>query len=497
MKFRTVLVLLSLALILALPLSSAAQTDAPPSTDVSADLTAPDASAATFIVNTASDSPSGTCGDGACTLREAIIEANANGSSKDTINFSIPGDGPHVITLSAALQAITQPVIINGLSEPGAACNNFPYTLKIVINGSGLGAGVSGLVIGASNSEVRGLVVQRFSSDGVQINGTGNTLYCSYIGTNSAGSADLGNGRYGVYINGASNTVERSLISGNNSSGITVDRDGAQIRRNVIGLNADATAKIANGSYGIYVRNSSIQIGGAGVGNVIAGNGQDGIFVESGEGNKIQQNYIGTNSSLAAGLGNGMFGVHVLFGQNTAIGSGNTIAYNNADGVYLPNDASAGNKVTMNSIFGNGDLGIDLGDSGVTPNDGGDPDTGPNGLQNFPALSAVGSDGSRTRVVGSLNSKANQTYRVEFFRVGGCDPSGYGEGRGYLGGADVTTNGSGNASFNVILPASVTVGGSVSATATDGAGNSSEFSQCRTVVFENLPKLTYLPTLFR
>lgn len=614
MKFRTVLVLLSLGLMLALPLSATAQTDnPPPAVDAAVISVAPDAPAATFVVNSTSDSPSGTCADGVCTLREAIIEANANGSSKDTINFNIPGAGPHVITLAAPLQAISQPAIIDGTTQPGASCN----TLKIVLNGSGLASGV-GLKLTANGSTVGGLVIQRFPSHGVEVNSSNNTLACNFIGTNSAGSADLGNGGIGVFLNnsggneirnslisgndsygiyagganaannlirdnfiglsvsgatalsngstgiileGAANTkigsgggnfisgnaghgilingnssgtsVQRNIIglsapgtadlgnsgsgvvvnstgveigganpgegnyiAGNNSSGLVLDKT-TTVRRNIIGLNAAGTAKVPNNSYGIYVRSSNNQIGGPGAGNITAGNGQDGIFIESGENNKVQQNFIGTNSSLAAGLGNGMFGVHVLFGQNTSIGSGNTIAYNNADGVYLPNEASQGNRVTMNSIFGNGDLGIDLGNNGVTPNDGGDPDPGANGLQNFPGLSAAGSDGAQTRIVGTLNSKANQTYRIEFFRAGACDPSGYGEGRGYLGAATVTTNGSGNAAFNAIVPGGVTVGGSVTATATDGGGNTSEFSQCRNVVFENLPKRTLLPMLFR
>lgn len=617
MKLRTVVVLLSLVFVL-LPLSAAAQTAAPSS---ATELAAPDAPAVTLTVNTNSDAPSGTCGDGVCTLREAIIEANANGSSKDTINFNIAGAGPHIITLTAAMQAITQPVFINGLSQPGAACDAWPYTLKIVLNGSGLAGGETGLKLTANNSTLQGLVIQRFPSHGVEINSATNQVLCNYIGTNSAGSADLGNGGIGVYINnGGGNSITSNLISGNDSfgvyvgganangntftgnrigvaaggnaalgngeegviiesaanttvggtagnlisgngghgiavngnspgtviaanligvnaagsaalpnggagisvntpnvqiggtlpanqnvisgntlSGVVLDKAGAILRRNLIGVSANAGAQIANGSYGVYVRSSNNQIGAAGHANVIAGNGQDGIFVESGEANSIQGNFIGTNASLAGNLGNSMFGVHVLFGQNTSIGASaaNTIAFNGADGVYLPNDASQGSRVSKNAIFSNGDLGIDLGNNGVTPNDAGDPDSGPNGLQNFPILSSVGSNGVQTRFVGSLNSEANQTYRIEFFLAGGCDPSGYGEGRGYLGATNVTTNGSGNAAINVILPVGVNVGAATSATAIDASGNTSEFSHCRSTVFENLAKLLFLPLVTR
>jgi titin len=617
MKFRSVLVLLSLVAVLSLPLAAAAQTDAPPP----AELAAPDAPAATFTVNTTSDSPSGTCGDGTCTLREAIIEANANGSSKDTINFNIAGDGPHIITLTAPLQAISQPVTINGLSEPGSACNGFPFTLKIVLNGSGLASGV-GLTLTANGSSISGLVIQRFPSHGLEIKSSNNSLVCNYIGTNSAGTADLGNGGIGVYINnGGANQIRANVISGNDSFGIYVGGANAKdndIQTNVIGLNAtisgalgngeegilvqDASGtrigasasnyisgngghgiavsgnspntlimqnyigtnasgsaavpnqgagisvnspgvqiggpgggntisgnqssgvildkgntllqdnhigiswngnfKVPNGSYGVYVRSSNNKIGTAGSGNFIGGNGQDGVFVESGENNVIQGNYIGTNATLNSNLGNAMFGVHIFYGQNTLVGGattnlGNYIAFNGADGVYIPNDASAGNRVNANSIYSNGDLGIDLGNSGVTPNDVDDPDTGPNLLQNFPTLSSVGSNGTATKLVGALNSKPNQTYRVEFFIAGSCDPSGYGEGRGYLGSTSVTTNGGGDAAISLVLPVGVGVGTDISATATDSAGNTSEFSKCRNAVFQNIPKPVFLPAVQR
>ena len=234
MKLRSVVILMSLVLVLLiqglLPLSVGAQAGAP-ATPVDAALPAgdavamPDGPASTFTVNSTSDSPSGTCGDGTCTLREAIIESNANGSGKDTINFNIPGAGPHVITFAAAMQVISQPVTINGLSQPGSSCG----TLKIVLNGSGLASG-GGLKLTAGGSEISGLVIQRFPSHGLELNSSNNTVTCNFIGTNSAGGADLGNGGIGLYINnGGGNVVGQNLISGNDSYGIYVG--GASARR--------------------------------------------------------------------------------------------------------------------------------------------------------------------------------------------------------------------------------------------------------------------------
>src|SRR5262249_1482087 len=81
-------------------------------------------------------------------------------------------------------------------------------------------------------------------------------------------------------------------------------------------------------------------------------------------------------------------------GAAPAPGVGNVIAFNGGAGVvvgtdtahgFLATQAGTGNAVLGNSIFANAGLGIDLGNAdGVTPNDPGDADTGPNNFQNFP-----------------------------------------------------------------------------------------------------------------
>ena len=83
---------------------------------------------------------------------------------------------------------------------------------------------------------------------------------------------------------------------------------------------------------------------------------------------------------------------------------------------------------------------------------------------------------------GTLNSTPGTTFRIEFFSNGSCDPSGFGEGEVFVGSTSVTTNGSGNASFNVTVPVAVSGGRQMTATATDPGGNTSEFSACREVI---------------
>jgi hypothetical protein len=157
----------------------------------------------------------------------------------------------------------------------------------------------------------------------------------------------------------------------------------------------------------------------------------------------------------------------------------NTIANNGGDGVFV--SAGTGNAVRSNSLYGNAGLGLDLGTDGVTPNDPGDSDTGPNGLQNFPVVTFAGSGGGSTTVQGSLNSTPSSSFTVEFFSNPSCDGSSNGEGKVFLGSAAVATNGSGNASFDQSFATEVAQGDVVTATATDGSGNTSEFSACQVV----------------
>ena len=157
-----------------------------------------------------------------------------------------------------------------------------------------------------------------------------------------------------------------------------------------------------------------------------------------------------------------------------------------------------------NSIFSNTGLGINLpGGSenffGVTANGAGDADTGSNNLQNFPVLTSVITTATATTISGTLDSRANSTYRIEFFASAAPDPSCHGEGQTLLGSKTVTTDdngdGSGDASFTAttaadgLLPAPASQP-FITATATNTATNdTSEFSG----VFE-MPSLVVTTT---
>jgi len=167
---------------------------------------------------------------------------------------------------------------------------------------------------------------------------------------------------------------------------------------------------------------------------------------------------------------------------------GNRIFGNGGGGIRV--DSGQTNTLINNGQVDNVVLGIDLvGGSedqfGVTANDPGDADTGPNGLQNWPELGMVQVSDTAVLVSGLLSSSPNATFNIHVYASAACDGSGHGEGERYLGVFPVLTNGAGQASFAVELPLAVSgagptelIGASITATATDGPGSTSEFGNC-------------------
>jgi titin len=222
---------------------------------------------------------------------------------------------------------------------------------------------------------------------------------------------------------------------------------------------------------------SNVIGGTAGAGNVISGNNNTGVvFSGAGTtGNVLRGNRIGVAASSGTALGNAFAGVLITGGASgnevggTAAASGNVIARNGTTGVRI--EPGAGNKVLRNSIFANGQLGIDIGPAGVTSNNPAD------GLLNYPDLDVARLTASGLRVRGSINTEANSTVRIEFFANPAADSSGHGEGKRFLGTIDVQTQAGNDVEFSTLLAVSgVKLGQFITATATDELGNTSEFS---------------------
>ena len=203
-----------------------------------------------------------------------------------------------------------------------------------------------------------------------------------------------------------------------------------------------------------------------------------GVEIHS-DGNSI------TNTEL---VGNGSGGLRIN-GNNNVIGgetkNGNLVADNGGPGIVV--ESGSGNSVIsargtkgvsrFNSFSNNGGLGIDLGGDGVTPNDTADGDTGANNLQNFPELTTV-TAGTQTRIRGTLSGVRNTRFTLQFFGSDSCDPSGNGEGETFLDSITEFTGSTSQTTFSLTSDSDSSIGQFITATATDGDGNTSEFSSC-------------------
>ncbi len=314
--------------------------------------------ASTLVVTNTNESGPGS-------LYQAIVDANDPGP-RDTITFNIPGPGPHTIAPTGDLPDITQPVVIDGTTQPGYA-----GTPLIEINGQNAGTAF-GLVVNGSNSIVRGLAINRFHHVGIVLSGAGgHRLEANFIGTNTSGTAALGNLEQGVFISSPNNVIggataaERNVISGNTAQGVIIlgaAATGNVVSGNFIGSNVSGTARIPNGGAGVAVINgaSNNTIGGttAGAGNLISGNTGPGVNINTAgtTGNTVAGNFIGTNAAGSAALFNGNSGVVLNAGTtNNTVGgttaaARNVISGNNQSGVNVSGAGTSGNTVAGNYI---------------------------------------------------------------------------------------------------------------------------------------------------
>lgn len=434
-----------------------------------------------------------TAGQPECTLRAAIQEANASPAA-DTINFAIPGAGPTwTIAPTSGLPTITAPVTLDATTQTG-----WTSTPVVVVDGVSAG-GASGLVATGSDVTIRGFAVGRFAT-GVIGDGPRFVLEDSHVGTNAAGSAAFANTLNGISLTKPDGTIQRNLISGNTADGLILDGgDRARVVDNRIGTTVDGNGALGNGQEGIEINSSDdVVIGEPGNGNVISGNDYAGVngWTGSPTGVVIQSNLIGVGADGTTPLPNGTLnGEGGIVLRTTASGwliggttpaEGNVIVYNDTDAIQFENIYGDADDIAIlgNAIHASAGLGIDIGRDGVTPNDSGDVDTGINGVLNFPVISSATVTGATVDVSYSLDVPAGD-YRVELFaNPSGADPSGYGEGETFVHAETISHAGSGSAGFTASFAG--TAGDIITATVTEdlGAGSfgsTSEFSPAETV----------------
>jgi uncharacterized repeat protein (TIGR01451 family) len=509
--------------------------------------------ASSYVVTTNADSGTGS-------LRDAMDQAVAN-IGPDTITFNLPIGQTLIEPLSPLPTMYQESLIIDATTQPG-----YIDSPIVEISGINAGLGTHGLLFTGehtSGSVIKGLSITNFSGFGiyfqaytilpqqhiiegnyigvkpdgitaganfeggliiagtenVQIGGLGksnrnvisgnenNGIYIyntidsiienNYIGTDATGTLAIPNLVHGIKVFGEGEGAPDPLMSKNNIIGLNVSGGGnvisgnggngiyAQastnlaIQNNTIGLDIAQNNKLPNGTIanaGIYLNDmvSDFRIGGTNLNesNIISGNIGNGMYIfgEQSSNSTIQNNIIGSNKSGAANLGNAINGILIYNAQNILIGgigpsTGNTIANNGKHGVSVEEGVSIATppqNITIlgNSIRNNTNLGINLENIAentnfIDPNDILDVDAGPNNLQNYPLITTQTINSTDITLSGTLNSEANIKYRIEIFATNPTfvDTTDR-EGNEFLGFTQITTDGSGNASWSINIPLS-------------------------------------------
>jgi parallel beta-helix repeat protein len=293
-----------------------------------------------------------TSNAGIGSLRQAILDANASPGSS-VITFAIPGPGPHTIAISSGLPSLTGSLVIDGTSQPG-----YSGSPVIVLDGSDAGVG-TGLELSGPANHVRGLSIVGFSTAGIAVTNSDNTIRGNYLGVLPDGVTAKGNG-YGVTITTAGNNIiggttaqDRNVLSGNTNDGIWIISGASlnTIQGNYIGTDALGSLDVGNEGHGVLVTAGvGVTIGGtvAGSGNVISGNVY-GVSVHDTIGTAIVGNLIGVNAGGTAALGNDTHGLHITASSGGTTVQENVISGNLGNGVIL-DGSSSGASIRGNFI---------------------------------------------------------------------------------------------------------------------------------------------------
>jgi hypothetical protein len=242
------------------------------------------------------------------------------------------------------------------------------YTGVVILTKAALNT-IGGETLGARN------LVSGNTLAGVWIQGegtSGNRILGNYIGTDVSGSMPLGNGEYGVFIGEATNNTVggdtssvRNLISGNGRVGVWIQSIGTMsntVLGNYIGTDASGAASLGNGELGVLIHagaaNNTVGGDAPGARNLISGNGQIGVQIEDigTMSNTVAGNYVGTDASGTASLGNGAYGVLIFAGAANNIvggdtpGTRNLVSGNGKAGIWIDGEGTSENRVVGNYI---------------------------------------------------------------------------------------------------------------------------------------------------
>lgn len=466
-------------------------------------------------------------------LRQFLLNANAlggddlsifmisDGAAHPGLRASLPNQltaGVAVITLASALPTLTgSGTTINGPTQTANIGNSNPGML-----GSGGTVGVSAALLALFERpevEIAGNNTFQILVSGANVTITGLALYGTGVRVDGSGSL-ISENLVGMRADGSIPLATSAFFGIQAGTGSSI-----VIRHNYLRINNSAIRSEGSGS-GLLVEYNEVDLPPAGHASTLDGvliirgtvpsatvrfnlvRNMRGAGIEVGFGGSLPNLFITENSVIrngyfGAGASPEPLGIAVWNAQassSIAI-TRNVVTQNAGPGVTVM--GATGVLISQNAIFANGVLGIELDPvsrdpntygaaQGVTLNDPGDADTGPNNLQNFPIVTSA--EISPANLV--LRGFARPGSLIEFFLVD-ADPTGFGEGRTWLGtltegsGADADSgtgsytspiNGLNQGSdttarfmFVIPVPAGVLLGTRLTATATL-SGNTSEFN---------------------
>jgi hypothetical protein len=427
--------------------------------------------------------------DGAGSLRQAILGANAAAGADDIV-FNT-GGGPVTIRPLTPLPQITDVTVIDGTTQLGYAGSPL-----VELDGSqvfdSLGA-ADGLDVMADSSTVRGIIINRFTGVGVRLAGTADVLEGNWIGLASDGATAAPNdtgvevdnlfARIGTNADGTNDAAEGNVISGNTQYGIRISGgNDTAIAGNDIGTDSSGQSSVPNadgiavfggtgavvGTDGLHGVNDSAQR------NIISGNTGRGVVLDGA--NTVAGNWIGLDVN-GNELGNG-YGIQIT-GSGSVVGT---------------NDDGSGDADERNVISGNAFDGIIMSSTGATVAGnyiGTDP-TGTVALPNLGSGVHVNSGGTLNTIGGMTDAErnlisGNAAAGVELSDVGTTDNIVVGNwigldatGTGILGNLDgvaihdrAASNhvGGGQAGAGNVISGNVDVGVALDGTDHDDGGN--------------------------
>ncbi len=196
------------------------------------------------------------------------------------------------------------------------------------------------------------------------------------------------------------------------------------------------------------------------------------LLVRGGDSNEVAYNYFGTDATQSSTFEHS-FGVSVNSG-----GTGNSITnnvFNNINKAIQNRNGGVENLFSRNQFLSDIAIAIDIGNPGLTNNDSGDNDEGPNRRQNTPELSNLMIVDSQLELDLSIDTETNRAaypFNVEFY-LEGPDRVGV----EFLGVSTFTESDFAAGGKSVLFDAGSLVSGNrIVAIAIDADGNTSEFS---------------------